>query len=361
MAVFLHTADLHLAADHPERWDALEALAEAAAERGVDALLVAGDLLDEGEDHAALRSRVREVLDDLPCPTVLLPGNHDLAAYAPGQDWGGDVRPLLAEPVHTTEVAGVRVVGVPFPAEPSSFARLRERVARELAGEGPAILALHGTLIDARDPHIQAESQADEPDDRYFPIRTGELAGLDAAYVALGHYHQHDERREGGVTVAYAGSPTPIGSHALGPRSAVLVRVEEGAVETERVRLPVPYRDRIRRWLTPFEEAAELAALEEELRDRSDPGCALEVRLDGILAGMTEAELRERTGAMADELGGSYAELTFDRRSVGLDPARADLFRDFRRRLEAWEGEDGPPDEATRHRALEIAARALKA
>ncbi len=361
MAVLLHTADLHLAADRPERWDALDALAATAADREVDALLVAGDLLDRGEDHAALRSRIREALDAVPCPVVLLPGNHDREAYAPGQDWGGDTHLLLAEPVHATRVAGVRIVGVPFPAEPSSFARLRERVREEVAGDDPTILMLHGTLIDARDPHIQAESQKAEPEDPYFPIRTGELAGLGAAYVALGHYHQHDLRREGGVPVAYAGSPTPMGARALGPRSAVLVRVEDGGAEAERVRLPVPYRDRIQRWLTPFEEEAELDELAEELRERADAACTLEVKLDGILAGISEVQLRERTEAMASELGDDYAGLAFHRDSVGLDPARADLFREFRRRLAAWEGEDGPPDEELRHRALEIAAQALKA
>jgi DNA repair exonuclease SbcCD nuclease subunit len=322
---------------------------------------VAGDLLDRGCDHAALRARVREALDGFPCPVVLLPGNHDREAYAPGQDWGGDVHLLLGEPVHATSVAGVRIVGAPFPAEPSSFARIRRDVREALEGGEPAVLMLHGTLIDARDPHIQAESQADEPEDRYFPIRTGELAGLGAAYVALGHYHQHDLRREDGTTVAYAGSPTPIGSHALGPRSAVLVRVEDGDVEAETARLSVPFRDRMERWLTPFEEEAGLDALEEELRERADPACSLEVRLDGILAGMSEAGLRERTEAVAGELEDAYADLSFDRGSVGLDPARADLFREFRRRLDAREGEEGPPDEAVRNRALEIAALALKA
>lgn len=362
MAVFLHTADLHLAADRPERWDALDALADAAGARGADAVLVAGDLLDRGSDHAALRARVREALDAFPCPVVLLPGNHDRAAYAPGQDWGERVHLLLDEPVDAAGVAGVRVVGVPFPAEPSSLARVRERVGEAVAAEDAAVLMLHGTLIDDRDPHIQAESQEDEPEDRYFPIRTGELAGLGAAYVALGHYHQHDLRREGGVTVAYAGAPTPVGPHALGPRSAVLLRLEDGElVEADPVRLPLPYRDRVARWLTPFEEDEALDALEEELRGRADPDASLEVELEGILAGMSEAELRERTAAMAAELDGAYAALTFDLQSVGLDPARADLFREFQRRLEARAEDGAAPDRAVRHRALEIAAMALKA
>jgi DNA repair exonuclease SbcCD nuclease subunit len=297
---------------------------------------------------------------------LLLPGNHDLEAYAPGQDWGGPVRLMLSTPVHETAVEGLRILGVPFPDEPTTFARVRRHVEDRLAAGGgaeAAVLVLHGTLVDAADPHIQTESQADEPDDRYFPVRTGELAGLDVAYVALGHYHRAEERRAGAVPVAYAGAPAPIGAHALGPRTAMLVEVEEGEgpARVERVRLPVPWRDRIERWLTPFEEAAELDALEAELRERGDPGCTLTVELEGVLAGMDEAELRRRTEELAAELSDAYAGLRFERRGVGLDPARADLFREFRQRLEAWADEEGErPDGGVRRRALELAARALK-
>ncbi len=362
MTRLLHTGDLHLAEGKPDRWAALDAVLEAAADRDVDALLVAGDLLDRGGDHRALRARVRERLEGAPCPVLLLPGNHDLEAYDPGQDWGGPVRLMLSAPVHETGVDGLRVLGVPFPRERTSFARVRRHVVDRLAaGDGPAVLVLHGTLVDASDPHIQTESQEDEPDDRYFPVRTGELAGLEVAYVALGHYHRAEELRAGGVPVAYAGAPAAIGSHALGPRTATLVELDGDGAQTERVRLPVPWRDRVERWLTPFEEAEELDALEEELRDRADADCTLTVELEGVLAGLDEEELRRRTEAMAGELAGAYADVSFERRGVGLDPARADLFREFRRRLEGWEGEDGErPEEAVRRLALELGAKALK-
>ncbi len=364
MTRILHTGDLHLAAGKPDRWAALDAVLEAAAGREADALLVAGDLLDRGEDHRALRARVRERFEEAPCPVLLLPGNHDLEAYAPGQDWGGPVRLMLSTPVHGTEVAGLRVLGVPFPRERTSFARVRRHVEDRLAEDGgAAILTLHGTLVDAADPHIQTESQEDEPDDRYFPVRSGELADLDVAYVALGHYHRAELRRAGGVPVAYAGSPVPVGAHALGPRTAMLVEVDAqgGAAEVEAVRLPVPWRDEIERWLTPFEEEAGLEALADELRERADPDCTLTVELEGVLAGMDEAELRRRTEAMADDLADAYAGLHFERKGVGLDRARADLFREFRRRLEGWEDEEGRrPEEEVRRRALELGARALK-
>jgi len=363
----LHTADLHLAADRPERWNALEVLVRTARDRDVDALLVAGDLLDRAGDHAALRARVREALEELDAPTVILPGNHDLEAYAPGQDWGRRTRLLLRAPVQATEVGDLRLVGVPFPEEPASFRSVRRRVARELEDGGPALLAMHGTLIDADAPHIQDESREDEPGD-YFPVRTGALRGIGALYVALGHYHQHDLRRTGRTPVAYAGSPTPVGSHARGPRSAVLVEVPDGGEEArvERVRLPVPYRDEIEQWLTPFDEEEGLAALEEALERAGDGECAMRITVDGILADLSEDELRERLDGIRDRFEDAYRELEIRRRSVGLEPERAELFRQFRARLEervraGESGEAASVEPEVRDRALELGARALKA
>lgn len=374
MTRLLHTADLHLAEEHPERWEALEAVREAAEEHGADAVVVAGDLLDRASDHAVLRARVRERLAAFPCDVLLLPGNHDRGAYRPGQDWSSRARLMLVEPVHTDRVGDVELLGVPYPAGATSFARLRrhveERAAalREREPETPIVLVLHGTLVDAADPHIQEEAADDEPEDPYFPVRTGELEGLGLAYVALGHYHQPDLRRVASLPVAYAGSPSPVGSHAFGPRSAMLVELEpgpgsgadgadEGGARVEAVRLPVPYREELELWLAPFEEEAALERLEAELGERADPLCSLEVELEGVLAGLSEAELRERVDGMRDRWADRFDELGIVSAGVGLEPGRAELFRDFCRRLEEREEADRPD---LRQRTLEIAARALK-
>ncbi len=372
MTRILHTADLHLTEDHPERWDALEAVLGAARDHAVDALLVAGDLLDRGGDHAALRPRVRAAFESLDVPVLLLPGNHDRAAYRPGQDWGPRTTLLLGEPVQETTVAAVRVVAVPFPAGEIGFGHVRRDVEERLSAPSrpggdtapeATLLVLHGTLIDASAPRIQDESRSDEAGP-YFPVRSDDLRALRADYVALGHYHQHALRRLGGLPVAYAGSPAPVGPHALGHRTAILVEIGPGKLELQPVRLPVPWRARIERWLNPFEERAGLESLAAELEEVADPLCDMRVRVDGILAGVSETDLREAADRVRERLAPSFAKLEFDLASVGLDPARADLFRDFRRRLEARleadraEGMDRR--ETVERRALELAARALK-
>lgn len=360
MTRFLHTADVHLAADRTERWEALDAVLEAAEEHGAEALLIAGDLLDRGEDHAALRAEVRTRFDRIGIPVVLVPGNHDLDAYAPGQDWGGDVRLLTGEPAAVTRAAGLKVIGVPFPSQPTSFRLVRERVEALVEGKAPHVLVAHGTLIDVRDARVQVESQADEPGP-YFPIRTGDLEGLGVRYVALGHYHQPDRWEAGSAPVVYAGSPSPVGPHAWGPRSAAVVELSGDGAEVQHVELPVPYRQKHEVWLTPFEEATQLDDLEQRLREAADGRCALQVTVEGILAGLEEEELRRRAEALCERHRSSFADLEITLRGVGLDPARADLFREFTRRLASRDeaGTDAPaPD--VRRRALELAARALK-
>ncbi len=375
MTTFLHTADVHLSPDHPEREAAFRAVLELARAEGVDALLVAGDLLDRGTDSARLRPDVREAFAGLDVPTVLIPGNHDVGAYEAGQDWGPRTRVLRREPFQATEVAGIRLVGVPFPAdEATTFGRIRPALARALR-EAPGVLLLHGTLIEEGDPRIQREAADDEPG-RYLPVHLQALAELAAPYVALGHYHQRAVRDVGGRTVAYSGSPSPVGSHALGPRSATLIRLEPGGgpgdgpalAEVRPVELDVAYRSRWERWLPPFEEESALESLDRELAGSADPRCRLTVRLDGILAGLSEAELRERTRRIREDRAGDYRELAFDLAGVGLEEDLVDLFRDFRDRLEARERgaagpdrEEGPPlDDGLRQRALEVAARALR-
>lgn len=380
MTRILHTADLHLTDGRPERWKALDEVLRAAEREEADAVAIAGDLLDREGDHAALRPRVRERFDAAERPVFLLPGNHDRGAYAPGQDWGACARLLAREPVQAAELGGVQIVGVPYPETAVNFRSLRRSVAEAVDPSRPTLLLLHGTLVEASDPTIQSEAQDDEPGP-YLPVRLDDLAGLDLAYVGLGHYHQYALRRAGRTPVAYAGSPSPVGSHAWGPRVAVVVEIGRGdrdgvghedrdgdgsavEVEVRTIELPVSYRARVRRWITPFREIRDLEALADELRESADPRCAMEVVVDGVLADITEKELRRRTDEIRDELTPEYAALETSLRGVGLEGGRADLFREYRRRLEKEvrkrRDEGQALDEEIVQRALAFGARALK-
>lgn len=375
MTRLLHTADLHLASEHPERWEALDAVVELAADREVDGLLVAGDLLDAARGSALHRSRVKEAFQRAGCPVFLIPGNHDRRAFEPGQDWGSRTRVFRTGPAETSDELGdVSVTGVPFPAEPVTLTRILPEVRDALEGRPRRVVLIHGTLVEASDPRILSESQEDEGG-RYFPCHLEDLDALDAEYVALGHYHQPELRSVGSGYVGYSGSPSPVGSHAWGPRQVIHVELGDHGVSAETLRLPVPYRDRHEHWIDPFEEARCLALLDEELGERADTRCALRVTVTGILAELSEIELRERIQELQSAHAASYRELSVRAEGVGLDPELAELFADFRHRLEelpedaeAFEevsGERSPAAgslsrESVRGRALQLAARALK-
>lgn len=378
MTRLLHTADLHLSSEHPERWEALEAVTDLAAEWEVDGVLVAGDLLDVARGSAALRARVKGAFERLQVPVFVIPGNHDRAAFAPGQDWGSRTHVLADEPACTSDaLAGAPVTGIPFPGEPVSLTRILPDVHDAVKESASRIVLLHGTLVEAGDPHILSESQEDEGG-RYFPCLLEELEALDVDYVALGHYHQPDLRRIGSGFVAYSGSPAPVGSHAWGPRRVVQIelghdRGEETRVET--VELPVPYRDRWEHWIDPFEEERTIETLGTRLAEGADARCDLTVEVDGILADMTEVELRDRIDELESTHDSGYRALTLRAGGVGLDPELADLFRDVRRRLDELSddaevfteiAEDRSPAagrlsrDDVRSRALQLAARTLK-
>ncbi|HZD03571.1 MAG TPA: metallophosphoesterase, partial [Longimicrobiales bacterium] len=216
MTLLLHTADLHLSSEHPERWEALDAILRLAAERSVDVLLVAGDVLDRGEETHALRARFRNLLESADATVLILPGNHDVDAYAEGQDWGPRTTLLLDRPVGTHWTGGLPLVFLPFPLESVAFSALRPALEEEarLAG-GTAILVLHATLLSEGDAWLLQETQEEEPG-RYLPVRLEALAELPFAYVAAGHYHQGKVWKHDSQVVAYPGAPAPVGPHALG-------------------------------------------------------------------------------------------------------------------------------------------------
>lgn len=89
MVSFLHAADLHLGLritrfDPPTtnrireaRLTALDKIRTTAVEQHVDFVLIAGDLFDDHAVDSLTASRAFEMLDDLPLPVYVLPGNHD--------------------------------------------------------------------------------------------------------------------------------------------------------------------------------------------------------------------------------------------------------------------------------------------
>lgn len=222
----LHTSDLHVGSDtYPA--DALQgfkSVLEVAGRLNADALLIAGDLFDNGRVGSQLVRQVFRSLGELGRPVVVLPGNHDtvLTSKLPAVEH-------LASTVHVVKVAAGEAIvfdsldlvvwGRPVYDHAPSFHPLEgmppKPVDKWLVAIG------HGIVVDG--PWFR---------DRGSPIAPEELAAADCDYIALGHTHVFRDVTQGPSPAFYCGAPsggqTLTAAHVtLDPARGVTVKCVE--------------------------------------------------------------------------------------------------------------------------------------
>ncbi|AUH44459.1 exonuclease SbcCD subunit D [Streptomyces sp. CMB-StM0423] len=265
---FLHTSDWHLGRSF-HRVSLLDAqaafldhLVAVVAERGVEAVLVAGDVYDRAVPPLAaveLFDRALHRLGALGVPVVMISGNHDsarrLGVGAGLLDRAGvhlRTDPAgVGEPVLLRDDAGdVACYGLPY-LEPAlvreEFAtprgghtavlsaamdRVRADLAARPAGTRSVVLA-HAFVTGGQ----VSDSERDITVGGVASVPTSVFAGVD--YVALGHLHGCQTLAE---RVRYSGSPLAYSfSEAAHRKSTWLVDLDAaGAVTAERIDAPVP-------------------------------------------------------------------------------------------------------------------------
>ncbi len=233
----LHAADLHLdspfeglssgkaAIRRAEQRELLGRLAELAAVRQVDLVLLAGDLLDSSNTYYETGEELSRALREVPAPVFIAPGNHDW--YSSRSPYA---RLQLPDNVHVfTESAirsvilpelGARVYGAAF-TEPTS-AGLLEGFHAPKEQDMFHILCLHGEL--------------GAKDSRYDPISVEQLDGSGMDYVALGHIHKASGlKRAGSTWYSWPGCPEGRGFDETGEKTVSIVTLTEGECELEPV------------------------------------------------------------------------------------------------------------------------------
>ena len=304
----LHTSDWHLGRtlhgvdllDAQEVF--LDHLVALAAERAVDAVVVAGDVYDRAIPPVravALLSRTLARLAEV-THVVLTPGNHDSATrlgfgaelmrpevhvrarvedvgvpvVVPAQDGSGEVW-LYALPYLDPDAT--RRALSPDPTDPAldlprshaavvgaAMDRVRADVAGRMAGRPPDAAAAH-VVVAAHAFVVGGEASESERDIRVGGVDSvpaGAFAGVD--YVALGHLHgaqqvavlppagpagsdspgSSDGPAAHGTVLRYAGSPLAFSfSEVRQRKSSAIVTLEAGRpAEVELVPAPVPRR-----------------------------------------------------------------------------------------------------------------------
>jgi exonuclease SbcD len=341
---FLHLADLHLETSfggRPETRDRLRRATRDAFERGVElalrerlhAVLVAGDLFDDGllslRTEAWLVRQVRR-LADAGIWFLAACGNHDpgapaqrmarLAAGDGSPAWRAHVRVFSGPEPTPVEVGDAHgravavVVGAGHPSE-SCAENLAQRFP-DLPPRLPVVGLLH-TQVDG--------AQGAERHERYAPsTRADYEARRGYAYWALGHVHQAGRALEG-LPVFYAGNLQGRNPRESGPKGGYLVEAHAGlAAEPRFVRLgPV-------RWVrVPIEVAAgdSATALVDALgrriaheRESEGEEIAVVLELSGETALGARLRAEDERRALEEDLAAGTGALEVQLRDAGLRP-----------------------------------------
>ena len=239
MLRIIHGADFHL--DSPfsglppeearqrrrENRTLPERLAQLAARRQADLVLLAGDLFDGDEVYPETLEQLRSALAGISCPVVIAPGNHD--PYCSGSPYESVDWP---ENVHIFRESGLKALHFPalgctvYGAAFTDSFRTDEVLEGFAPGgqDGIRLLCLHGDL--------------DRRQSKYGPLSSGQLERAGFRYAALGHVHCGTGLQRSGETFwAYPGSVAGRGFNETGEKGVLVCTLEETGVSAELVSL----------------------------------------------------------------------------------------------------------------------------
>lgn len=218
MTAVLHTADVHLREDAPERLEALRSVLELAERLEAEVLTIGGDLFDRPRDVEELRGMLRgELFSDRPFDILLIPGNHDVDAFRRDIHFGESCITLLDTPYehHELEEHDLRITGVPYTEEPVEEVLLS--LAEREPFDGIEALLLHCTF----DIGFQTGEPGDEEEARYFPVTADQLSELGFDCYLAGHFHNHSRKHLERGTFVYPGTPASTSTTETNQRRVV--------------------------------------------------------------------------------------------------------------------------------------------
>ena len=234
MIKLIHAADLHLdspfaglspeqaAARRREQRELLSRLTELVRQRGADALLLSGDVLDTGRAFRETAEALASQLGGVDCPVFISPGNHDF--FHGGSPYAAILWP---ENVHI------------FTTEQMEAVELHEKNA---CFYGAAFLSSHqehSPLSHFRAPvderlHIGILHGEVDGLNGYGSILRADIAASGLHYLALGHVHQYSGlQKEGKTFWAYPGCPEGRGFDELGDKGVLYLEIEPNQVREE--------------------------------------------------------------------------------------------------------------------------------
>ncbi len=287
----LHTADVHLdapnralgtrAAELRERtWEAWERIIEEALDRGVQLLIVAGDLFDSRSPAAKTVERALSGIRRLggatpPIQTVLLPGTHD--CWAESALW--DSPRITALGAHVHVLGGVGGISIDLPQLDLTVHGCAHRC--DISGQRPVgeLRASPEAAINVGVAHGSWERG--DVDDSGSSFSEEEIAATELDYLALGHWHSFIDVSAGDVRAINPGSPEVSGFGDRRRGSVALVTLGDGPAQIKRLEVG----SLVSRTLEI--DVANLSGTEElvsHIEQQAAPERLLDVRLTGLAA-----------------------------------------------------------------------------
>lgn len=324
MISLLHTADWQIgrvfsqfepddaAALFEARFKVVELLAGIAAERQVDAVLVAGDVFDLQTVSDKTVRRMFNAMQGFAGPWLLIPGNHDSAlsesVWSRAQRLGAIAPNVVCclEPKPRTVAGKFTLLPAPL-TQRHTYGDLTDWFATAQGEEGlPRIGLAHGCVQGILSEDIDSAN----------PIAAGRAAQARLDYLALGDWHgtrQIDER------TWYAGTPETDRFRANDSGQALLVTIAEaGAVPAVE-----PIRTGQFAWQQLEPRLAVPSDIDElvEKLERVGSGDVLQLRAQGAcdLGG------HNRLGAALDAARARARALVWDGEALRLEPTEEDI------------------------------------
>lgn len=202
----VHTSDVHLDGRVPglPAEQCFERVVDRVNAEAADLFLIAGDLFDSSRVRARVVDFALSELERVPCPVVVMPGNHDcydgesIYRQVDLRDAGDHVFTLTAEHGETLEFPDLHatVWGRAMVDHHRDNRPLAGVPARR--GQSWHLGMAHGLVTDDVRSHYSSL------------IRPEEIAESGLDYLALGHVHVFREVSEKHTTACYSGSPAPL-------------------------------------------------------------------------------------------------------------------------------------------------------
>lgn len=318
----VHTADVHLASDHPERMEALQEVLKICEDEKADLLLITGDLFDQNVNVEDIKTDLRPIFSDNTFETFVIPGNHDNSAFRQEDYFGDDIEVLDERPYEKKVFDDLNIVALPYTDK--NFSELIEPLSEAREENKKNIMMIHCTLAGA--------SGGFGEESKYMPVEPSELIQTGYDYVLSGHIHSSATRKSYENTVfAYSGSPVSISSSETGRREVWVLDTEEGSMKTRELDTFHYFRQELE--MLPGEEENALKTLEMNLDGKDLDQASVIVKAKGFTEIDVE-DFREQINQKIED----YAPRDSEVRIKGLESAKSiigsDIYTEFREKLE---------------------------